>query len=109
MNLLNRLFRRHPDFRPLFRELQPELSKRFGGSDKFHLGQIDRVIEKIKLRKELIPYAYVAFLREEDFLTMTSKSPGEWKERENQLNEFIENSPRPLGKGNFYESHEGII
>jgi len=108
MKLLSKLFGRTPNLKPLFKELKPELAKRFGSSEKLYRGQIDRVVEEIKLREKLIPYAYIAFLNDDDYTALTAEHPEKWKEKEVEFDEFIQSQPRTLGRGNFYESHAAI-
>lgn len=107
MNFISRLFRKPHKFLPLLKELEPELSKRYGTSKDNYKGQIDRITKEIGISEELIPYAYVMSLRDEDYAALTKDSPIEWKLKEQELQDFIDSQPRSLGSGNFYESGKG--
>lgn len=109
MGLISKIFRKTSKFSPLVKELGPELSARYGASSGNHKGQIDKTIQDLKIDPRLTPYAYVLYLRDEDVEKLTAESPEEWARKQSELNDFLEKQPPSLGKGHFYESHEGLL
>lgn len=107
MGFLSKMFRRRSKFSPLFTELGPELSARYGTSSGNHKEQIDKTMHDLKIDPLLATYAYVLYLRDEDYKRIADSSPEEWQTKEDELNEHIKQYPF-LSNSRFYESHLGL-
>ena len=87
-------------------ELGPEVIKRYG--TRCFPGQIDKTIEDLEIKTELKDYAYVLFLRDEDYKILKSADEEKFNRLEKEIEDYLKTRPARLGKGNFYETGAGI-
>lgn len=106
MKFLSKFFRRKPKFFPVFSKLSPELIKRYGS--QCFPGQIDKTMKDLGISEELKDYAYVLFLREDEYKAKKSQASEKFRRLEKEIQEYLKSRPARLGKGYFYETGAGF-
>lgn len=108
MNWLPKVLRKKSKFLPLFNELGPELIARYGSALNCYKGQIDTTIKLLEIEEELIDFAYILYLRDDEYKKIKEPNSEKWTEQEEQLTAFVRSKPIGLKNGDFHESDLGM-
>jgi hypothetical protein len=89
------------------RELPPRLLHDYGAEDYFTVAQIRTAVAALKLKPELISYAYAVFLSKDLFAALSSEMPVSCTYEE-ACAEFLQYvPPRTFPEDGYYESGTG--